>query len=226
MTRLFFLIISILSFSVSLVLAATDIDPGSRYAWNQAITWIDFFQSNNVNFFSDRAEGWATSDVGEIALNCATTPNGNICGGAGGNWRVANDAAGNLSGWAWNDVIGWVSFDKQDCDADAHFFTDSGICGGDNATTPIFNYGVKIDGAGDFQGFAWNNTIGWISFNSANCDIDLNGYWDSGLCGGDNATASYKSYLYKVRTTSNTSPDTGNLTSSVYDTGGPSAFYS
>lgn len=54
----------------------------------------------------------------------------------------------NLSGWAWSETIGWISFN---C-------TNSGTCGASD-------YGVNVSPNGDLSGFAWTETIGWISFN-------------------------------------------------------------
>ena len=70
----------------------------------------------------------------------------------------------NLSGWAWSDNIGWISF---------------------NSTTPdpddVYNYGVNIDeSTGIFSGYAWSDNIGWISFNEA----DLTSC-PSGTCRGE-----------------------------------------
>lgn len=73
----------------------------------------------------------------------------------------------NVSGWAWSENIGWISFNNT-----------SG--GG------LVNYGVNIDPLnGDFDGYAWSENIGWISFkpsgpypaspnNSARLDINTN----------------------------------------------------
>jgi hypothetical protein len=59
----------------------------------------------------------------------------------------------NVSGWAWSENIGWISFN------------------GTNTASPI-NYGVNINaGNGKFSGYAWTDTIGWLSFTSA----DLSG---------------------------------------------------
>ncbi|MBU4375574.1 hypothetical protein KKH38_03675 [Patescibacteria group bacterium] len=61
----------------------------------------------------------------------------------------------------------------------------------------IFKFNKNVDiaraGTGDnLFGFAWNSNIGWISFNSTDCDTDDNGFVDTDLmvqgCGGDNAT--------------------------------------
>jgi len=57
----------------------------------------------------------------------------------------------NVSGWAWSENIGWISFN---C-------TNLGTCG-------TVNYGVNIDSStGIFSGYAWSENIGWITFNEA-----------------------------------------------------------
>lgn len=54
----------------------------------------------------------------------------------------------NVSGWAWSENIGWISFN---C-------TDTASC----ATS---DYGVNIDQlTGNFSGYAWSENIGWIDF--------------------------------------------------------------
>lgn len=53
----------------------------------------------------------------------------------------------NVSGWAWSETIGWLSFNNT-----------SG-----NGTT---NYGVNVDSvSGVLSGFAWSENIGWIKFD-------------------------------------------------------------
>lgn len=54
--------------------------------------------------------------------------------------------ADNVSGWAWSENIGWISFNNTS---------------GGGAT----NYGVNIAPDGVFSGYAWSENIGWISFN-------------------------------------------------------------
>lgn len=54
----------------------------------------------------------------------------------------------NISGFAWSDSVGWISFNCTDADC-------------------AYNYGVNIDPAtGLFSGYAWSENLGWISFNS------------------------------------------------------------
>lgn len=66
----------------------------------------------------------------------------------------------NISGWAWSDNIGWISFN---C-------TDTSSCG-------TVDYGVDAAANGDFSGYAWSDNIGWLTFNES----DLSGC-PSGAC--------------------------------------------
>jgi hypothetical protein len=133
--------------------ASTNISSGgnAHWAWNDAIGWIDFYSPGTVTVSATGLTGYASSSVGPISFDCATAPSGNICGTS--NYQVVNDGTGNLSGWAWNDGVGWISF-----------------CGGKNtATCPgTVSYQVTIDSNGNFHGWAWNDAIGWIDFNCAN----------------------------------------------------------
>jgi hypothetical protein len=61
---------------------------------------------------------------------------------------VQSGASHNISGWAWSENIGWISFNN--------------ISGGG-----AIDYGVNIDAAGNFSGYAWSENIGWISFNQS-----------------------------------------------------------
>jgi hypothetical protein len=135
------------------------------YAWNDIIGWIDLHYTHSVTVLRTKIEGYASSSVGDISFDCATTRSGNICGSS--NYYVINDGVGNLSGWGWNDTYGWISF-----------------CGGlSSADCPgATNYRVLLTATGTaasvMSGYAWNDVAGWVSFNCA----------DPGVCG----TADYK----------------------------------
>ncbi len=133
--------------------ASTNISSGgnAHWAWNDAIGWIDFYSPGTVTVSNTGLTGYASSSIGPISLDCATSPSGNICGTS--NYQVVNDGSGSLSGWAWNDGVGWISF-----------------CGGQNtaACPGTVSYQVTIDANGNFHGWAWNDAIGWIDFNCAN----------------------------------------------------------
>jgi hypothetical protein len=184
----YFLIILLILFNFILVWAATNIDVTNRWVWNDLIGWIDFYVTNNVNVNSQQLTGYASSSAGDISLDCATTRNGNICNTS--NYKVINNGGGNLSGWAWNDNYGWISF-----------------CGGQNTSNCPGStiYQVKIDPVtGDFSGYGWNDILGWISF--------------CGKPGGGGGCAS-TTYSYKVNTSWRATSTSGYLDSSIYDTG-------
>jgi type II secretory pathway pseudopilin PulG len=122
-----------------------NIDATDAYAWSENIGWIDFYNSGSVGVTASKLTGYASSSLGTIALDCATSPNGNVCSTS--DFSVANDGSGNLSGWAWGDEAGWISFSCT-------------TCGG-------ANYGVTISATGTFTGWAYSENFGWISFNCA-----------------------------------------------------------
>ncbi|MBT3282864.1 hypothetical protein HON59_01750 [bacterium] len=86
----------------------------------------------------------------------------------------------NVSGYAWSDNIGWISFN---C-------TDTSSCG-------TSDYGVNIATNGAMSGYAWSDNIGWISFEesdlsgcpSGSCTAKLSGNslqgWARALSNGD-----------------------------------------
>jgi hypothetical protein len=119
-----------------------------HWGWNDIIGWIDFYNTQSIIVNSSQLTGYASSSIGYISFDCATTPIGNICSTQNGNYKVTNNGAGTLAGWAWNDRAGWISFS---C-------TNNNGCANSN-------YGVYIDSSGNFQGYAWSDSIGWISFN-------------------------------------------------------------
>ncbi len=126
-----------------------NVDATNHWAWNDVIGWIDFATPGTAGLTTGELFGYASSSVGYIAFSCDSTPNGNICSGPSGNWKVSNNGGGTLTGWAYNDAIGWISF-------------DSGTSGS------LYSYGVTVDASGVFTGYAWNDVIGWISFNCSN----------------------------------------------------------
>jgi len=136
--------------------AATNISSGAleHWAWNDVLGWIDFY-FDDVRVTSAKIKGYASSSVGYISFDCGSSPNGNVCNPPTLSWKVINDGSGNLSGFAWNDAIGWISFDCHDLDP----------------ACASFNYQVTIGADGKFNGWAWNDVVGWISFNCNNSDI-------------------------------------------------------
>lgn len=58
--------------------------------------------------------------------------------------------AGSISGYAWSENIGWVSFNCA----------DPGTCAASN-------YAVNVDASGKLSGYGWSETIGWITANES-----------------------------------------------------------
>ncbi len=159
------LLASTITLLSQVALATTNISATTtaHWAWDDAIGWIDFYNTNTVIASSTKLFGYASSSVGDISLDCSSTRNNNICGTS--SYWVTNDGIGNLSGYAWNDIYGWISFD----------------CNNGGTTCSQSPYRVYIDSNGDFRNFAWNDAIGWISFNCTNngCppDYKVNSSW-------------------------------------------------
>ncbi|MBD3282279.1 MAG: hypothetical protein GF387_01590 [Candidatus Portnoybacteria bacterium] len=65
-----------------------------------------------------------------------------------GQEEAMGSSSDKVSGYAWSDNIGWISFNCTDVSC-----TSS-------------DYGVDVDlGSGDFSGYAWSDNIGWIDFS-------------------------------------------------------------
>lgn len=179
------------------VYAATNIDTqgvGEKWGWNDVIGWINMKDANTVIVSATGIAGYATSSIGDISFDCATTRAGNSC--ATVNFKTANDGTGLLSGWAWNDIIGWISM--------------SGTTASPNPQA----YQVYINPAGDtinsyFRGWAWNDVVGWFSFN-------CNDYGSS-FC----TTIS----TYKTQTSAGATPTNAEFTSSIFDIGTASGVF-
>jgi len=62
-------------------------------------------------------------------------------------YGVCEDNNKELRGWAYNDVVGWISFNCL----------DSNVCGSSN-------YKV-IENNNYFYGYAWNDNLGWLIFD-------------------------------------------------------------
>ena len=72
----------------------------------------------------------------------------------------------NVTGFAWSENFGWISFNSKDCDIDGNGTVTAGENPPDGCLLGVIpNYGVDIDTNGDFSGFAWSSNLGWISFN-------------------------------------------------------------
>jgi hypothetical protein len=78
-----------------------------------------------------------------------------------------------VSGWAWSSNIGWISFNRLNCDPDGDGFSGPPpipvAC--PPVGTAIPAYGVTLEptvaGTRNLTGFAWSSHVGWIHFDPA-----------------------------------------------------------
>jgi len=64
---------------------------------------------------------------------------------------VSASSSGNISGYAWSDNIGWISFNCTNLDT----------CG---TGVGKADYGVNKESDGSLMGYAWSPNVGWIKF--------------------------------------------------------------
>lgn len=79
---------------------------------------------------------------------------------------MADVASPNVSGFAWSENFGWVSFNAKDCDPDSNgIFNGTPVGCPLSSPPPVYSYGVNIDPiTGVFSGHAWSAYVGWIDF--------------------------------------------------------------
>mgnify|MGYP001600123398 CR=1 FL=1 len=179
-------------------------DANEHWSWNDIIGWIDWHDTHhNIIVNGNELTGYADSSAGKIILNCAVTPDGDICGNYTQPFKVNNDGAGGLSGWAWNDTIGWISFCGNSSENSSwNSSLGKWVC--PNSTT----YQVKIRN-GYFENWAWNDIVGWVGFK---CEDDPNvnqSDCDSGRIFED----------WRIQTAAGSSAQAADFTSSIFDSG-------
>ena len=200
----------------------TNIDASStnHWAWNDVIGWIDFYNTEKVFVQSREIKGYANSSVGPVSLNCDTTgnpDNGDFCGTA--NYKVKNDGGGNLSGWAWNDLVGWISFcgtsnaasSSGNCPYSAYPYHPALAWCQDSSSNDI-----PPSDFGGAANYAWSDVIGWISFNAG---IPPSPPGPSPACVLPKTSDPAYENGYKVRSGWYASSTYGDVYSSVFDTG-------
>ncbi len=124
---------------------------------------------------------------------------------SGVNKAQANSSNG-LSGYAWSDNIGWISFDGS-------------------------NYGVTVDTNGKLSGYAWSDNIGWISTNDADLagcpktpctaklqNNNLNG-WLKAISGGSSQSGGWDGWISLSTNTPDYGPVLSNNIFSGYSWG-------
>ena len=191
MRKLLLLTISLIVFSsffMGEVKAGID-DNVSGYAWSENIGWISLNSTNcdsNNDGITDNGN-YPQCPVGQTVVS----------------YGVNINSDGTFSGYAWSENIGWIDFAPAGPYPTAPDYpvkvTGNQLFGWARALAPVgdpeaggwsgwiklrgTNYGVSINN-NDFSDWAWSDmVIGWISFNSANCDSDGDGISDQGNYG-------------------------------------------
>ncbi|MCX6354215.1 MAG: hypothetical protein NTZ78_04840 [Candidatus Aureabacteria bacterium] len=117
---------------------------GHNLTWGESIGWINLRTTHaDLKIGSNILAGWIWFE------NC-----GWVCLGEGRpldkshysnrvtyDWGVNNDGQGNLSGYAWSEVTGWISFRTS-------------------------HSRVYLDESGQFYGYAWGENVGWMHFGT------------------------------------------------------------
>jgi len=100
--------------------------------------------------------------------------------------------AGNCTGYAWGENIGWINFNPSQ--GEGVTVTDSAVTGyawGENVgwinLSPTYG-GVTNDGSGNLSGYAWGENVGWINFNPTGSQVIIDGSTGnfSGYAWGEN----------------------------------------
>lgn len=165
-----------------------------KWGWNDIIGWINMHSNHTAKVTAYKMTGSASSSVGDVLFNCDT------CGSA--NFETSNDMTGNLSGWAWNDAIGWISW----CGNSSGSSTwDAGL--GRWRCPVSTTYQTSIKPSGDninsyFYGWAWSDVVGWINFNcldTASCAV--NNYKTQTSAGSRTEDATFTSTIIDIGTT-------------------------
>jgi len=136
----------------------TNIDPDHHYAWSDTAGWLDMRATDvedGVFVSTDdlRGFGYGTS-YGLVSFNCS---NENECSTS--DYKVSNSLSGQLSGWAWSEKCGWITFSSSTT--------------GEGYTGSSYDFGVTIDTDGVFHDYAWSDNCGWIVFNCSDLAQDL-----------------------------------------------------
>lgn len=91
------------------------------------------------------------------------------------NYVFAANGSGNVSGFAWGENYGWVSFNSRDCDIndDGSFGDVTAPVGCPASSPPSANgYSVNKDySTGQLSGFAWSENLGWVYFGPDDAEI-------------------------------------------------------
>ncbi|MCP3891502.1 MAG: hypothetical protein GY702_21940 [Desulfobulbaceae bacterium] len=125
-------------------LAASNISDTDKYAWSETSGWSNFNAIHGgVTVYSDHLTGFAWIEgIGFIKMG--VDAGGPYANTNATDWGVNIDSSGNLSGYGWSEVAGWLNFN------------------------PTASQVVIDPNTGNFSGYAWCEGIGYIHLQNDN----------------------------------------------------------
>ncbi|MCX6354635.1 MAG: hypothetical protein NTZ78_07000 [Candidatus Aureabacteria bacterium] len=118
------------------------ISEGNNLIWGESIGWVNLRTAHaELKIGSNILAGWVwLENCGWVCLGEGRPLNGERYSNGGAyDWGVNNDGRGNLSGFAWSEVTGWINFSTS-------------------------HSRVYLDETGQFYGYAWGENAGWMHF--------------------------------------------------------------
>jgi len=115
---------------------------GNNLIWGESIGWVNLRAAYaELKIGSNILEGWIwIKNCGWVCLGEGHPLNGERYSNRGSrDWGVNNDGRGQLSGYAWSEVTGWINFRTG-------------------------HSRVYFNGTGKFYGYAWGENVGWMHF--------------------------------------------------------------
>ncbi|MCX6355956.1 MAG: hypothetical protein NTZ78_13800 [Candidatus Aureabacteria bacterium] len=115
---------------------------GRNLIWGENIGWINLRTTHaDFKIGSNILVGWVwLENCGWVCLGEGHPLDGmRYTNRSGFDWGINNDGEGNLSGFAWSEVTGWINFQTS-------------------------HSRVYLGKAGQFYGYAWGENVGWMHF--------------------------------------------------------------
>ena len=115
---------------------------GHNFIWGESIGWVNLKVTYaDLKIGSNILAGWIwLENCGWVCLGEGRPlDGGRYSNRSASDWGVNNDGRGQLSGFAWSEVTGWISFRTG-------------------------HSRVYLDKTGQFYGYAWGENVGWMHF--------------------------------------------------------------
>lgn len=115
---------------------------GHNLVWGENTGWVNLrARHGDLRIGSNVLAGWIwLENCGWVCVGDGKPLEGKYYSNRSAyDWGVNNDGTGNLSGYAWSELTGWINFDTSH----SH---------------------VSLDEKGQFRGYAWGENVGWIKF--------------------------------------------------------------